>query len=100
MSWRSLRIVRQDGLASGQVGTVVEVYPPDAFEVEFLDSEGHTISLLTLKRSEFLLLRHEPVSQAYSNSLRHAAFPSSSIASCSPSPLPSPLGTVRIVSKF
>jgi hypothetical protein len=52
-----------EGLASGQVGTVVEVYPPDAFEVEFLDSEGHTISLLTLKRSEFLVLRHEPVSQ-------------------------------------
>ena len=54
----------KNGLASGQVGTVVEVYPPDAFEVEFLDSEGRTISLLTLKRSEFLLLRHEPVSQA------------------------------------
>ena len=50
-------------LASGQVGTIVEVYPPDAFEVEFLDSEGHTISLQTLKRSEFLVLRHEPVSQ-------------------------------------
>ena len=54
----------KDGLASGQVGTVVEVYRPDAFEVEFLDSEGRTISLLTLKRSEFLLLRHEPVSQS------------------------------------
>ena len=53
----------QDGLASGQVGTVVEVYPPDGFEVEFLDSEGHTISLLALKRSELLVLRHEPVSQ-------------------------------------
>jgi hypothetical protein len=52
-----------EGLASGQVGTVVEVYPPDAFEVEFLDSEGHTISLQTLKRSEFLVLRHEPASQ-------------------------------------
>jgi len=54
---------KQDGLVSGQIGTVVEVYPPDAFEVEFLDSEGRTISLVTLKRSEFLVLRHEPVSQ-------------------------------------
>lgn len=54
----------QDGLVSGQVGTVVEVYPPDAVEVEFLDAEGHTISLLTLKRSEFLVLHHEPVPQA------------------------------------
>jgi hypothetical protein len=54
----------EDGLASGQVGTVVEVYSPDAVEVEFLDSEGHTISLLTLKRAEFLVLRHEPVRSA------------------------------------
>ena len=53
----------QDGLVSGQVGTVVEVYPPDAYEVEFLNSEGHTISLLTLQRSEFLVLHHEPVTQ-------------------------------------
>ena len=53
----------QDSLASGQVGTVVEIYPPDAFEVEFLDSEGHTIALAPLKRSEFLVLHHEPVSK-------------------------------------
>jgi hypothetical protein len=53
----------QQGLASGQVGTVVEIYPPDAFEVEFLDSEGNTISLSTLKRCDFLVLRHEAVSQ-------------------------------------
>jgi hypothetical protein len=51
----------QDGLASGQVGTVVEIHSPEAFEVEFLDSQGRTISLATLQRSEILVLRHEPV---------------------------------------
>ncbi len=50
-----------DGLASGHVGTVVEMHSPEAFEVEFLDSQGRTISLATLKRTEILVLRHEPV---------------------------------------
>ena len=44
----------QDGLAFGQVGTVVELHSPEAFEVEFLDSQGRTISLATLKRTEIL----------------------------------------------
>ena len=52
----------QDGLALGQVGTVVEVYSPGAFEVEFLDSQDRTIALVPVKRSEVLLLRHEAAS--------------------------------------
>jgi carbonic anhydrase/acetyltransferase-like protein (isoleucine patch superfamily) len=32
----------QNGLVRGQVGTVVEQYSPDAFEVEFVDNSGHT----------------------------------------------------------
>ena len=51
----------QDGLVSGQVGTVVEVHPAEGFEVEFLDSQGGTVALLTLQRADFLVLRHEPV---------------------------------------
>lgn len=51
----------QDGLVSGQVGTVVEIHPADGFEVEFLDSHGGTIALVTLKRADFLVLRHEAV---------------------------------------
>ncbi len=51
----------QDGLALGQVGPVVEVYSPDSFKVEFLDSQGRTIALAPVKRPEVLLLRHEPV---------------------------------------
>ena len=30
------------GLIRGQVGTIVELYEPDVFEVEFIDSTGHT----------------------------------------------------------
>ena len=54
----------KDGLASGQVGTVAEVYSPDGFKVEFLDSQGRTIALVTLRRCDFLVLRHEPVTSA------------------------------------
>jgi hypothetical protein len=50
-----------DGLASGQVGTVVEVLAPDVFEVEFLDPQGRTIALGECRRDELLLLRHEAV---------------------------------------
>ena len=53
-----------DGLASGQVGTVVELHSPAAFDVEFLDSTGRTIGLVTLQRPEVLLLRHEPATTA------------------------------------
>jgi hypothetical protein len=47
------------GLASGQVGTIVEVLAPDAFEVEFLDAEGRTIALAEFRRNDLLLLCHE-----------------------------------------
>lgn len=50
-----------EGLSSGQVGTVVEVFSPDAFEVEFLNANGRTVALLELKRSELLVLKHEAV---------------------------------------
>lgn len=50
-----------ESLASGHVGTVVEVFSPDVFEVEFLDPAGHTFALTELKRNEVLLLKHEPV---------------------------------------
>lgn len=50
-----------DGLASGQVGTVVEVLAPGVFEVEFLDANGRTIALGEFRRDQLLLLRHEAV---------------------------------------
>jgi hypothetical protein len=48
-----------EGLAAGQVGTVVEVFAPDVFEVEFLDANGRTIAVTEFKREELLVLKHE-----------------------------------------
>ena len=51
----------QERLVTGQVGTVVEVLNPSVYEVEFLDSKGHTIAVTELERADLLLLQHEPV---------------------------------------
>jgi hypothetical protein len=47
-------------LLCGQIGTVVECYSNNDFEVEFSDSNGDTISLLTLSSDEIMLLHDEP----------------------------------------
>ena len=52
------------GLLSGQVGTVVEELGSGVFEIEFLDSTGRTIALAELTRDELLLLRHETANAA------------------------------------
>ena len=51
----------KERLVAGQVGTVVELMSPNVYEVEFLDSKGHTIAVTELERAELLLLQHEPV---------------------------------------
>lgn len=43
----------------GDVGTVVELLPPDAAEVEFLDRGGRTRCVATLKRADLLVLNRE-----------------------------------------
>lgn len=43
------RDVAEQKLKRGDVGAVVEVYPPDGVEVEFVTGSGHTQALLTLK---------------------------------------------------
>ena len=48
-----------EGLVRGHVGTVVEKFSPDDFEVEFLDPEGRTFALTELKRQDLLVLKHE-----------------------------------------
>lgn len=52
------------GLRRGQVGAVVEVYTPSAFEVEFVDHAGQTYGLHTLRADQVMLLRYEPVEAA------------------------------------
>lgn len=51
----------QRGLYRGQVGTIVEVLGPGAFEVEFSDDEGRTYASLALKAEQLLALHYEPV---------------------------------------
>ncbi len=51
------------GLSRGQVGTVVEVYKPGIFEVEFSDNQGRTYALETLPDNKLLLLHHQAPSK-------------------------------------
>jgi Domain of unknown function (DUF4926) len=50
-------------LHRGQVGTIVEVYEPDVFEVEFSDTKGHTYALETLREEHLMVLHHRPVAE-------------------------------------
>ena len=47
-------------LKRGQVGTVVEVLAPDAFEVEFVDKNGRTYAELAVTLDKLLVLHYEP----------------------------------------
>lgn len=47
-------------LYRGQVGTIVEQYEPEIFEVEFSDIEGKTYALETLKSEQLMVLYYEP----------------------------------------
>ena len=50
-------------LYRGQVGTIVEEYEQDVFEVEFVDTKGRTYALETLEASQLMLLRYQCLSQ-------------------------------------
>jgi hypothetical protein len=43
------------------VGTVVEAYGDDFYEVEFSDNDGRTYGLETLPGRMLLVLRYEPI---------------------------------------
>ena len=46
-----VRDVPEHGLCAGDLGAVVEVYPPDGLEVEFVTASGRTKALVTLTSS-------------------------------------------------
>jgi hypothetical protein len=48
-----------EGVEVGDVGTVVELLPPDGVEVEFLDRSGRTRCLATLAVDDVLVLNRE-----------------------------------------
>jgi hypothetical protein len=43
----------------GDVGTVVELLPPDGLEVEFLDRDGRTRCVTTLSAADVLVLNRQ-----------------------------------------
>ncbi len=51
-------------LYRGQVGTLVEQYQADIFEVEFSDLRGRTYALATLNATQLLVLHHETMEVA------------------------------------
>lgn len=44
--------IPQYNLKKGDVGAVVEIYPPDGYEVEFVTGSGMTQALVTVKYGE------------------------------------------------
>lgn len=49
------------GLYRGNVGTIVEEYEPNVFEVEFSDTTGKAYAIETLKASQLMTLYHYPI---------------------------------------
>ncbi len=49
------------GLYQGQVGTIVEEYEPEVFEVEFSDTSGRAYALETLNANQLMVLHHCPI---------------------------------------
>ncbi|MEK7793789.1 MAG: DUF4926 domain-containing protein [Candidatus Hydrogenedentota bacterium] len=48
-----------ENVQAGDVGTVVELLPPDGVEVEFLDRDGRTRCIATLPAEDILVLNSE-----------------------------------------
>ena len=51
----------ENKLVRGQVGTVVEILSPEAYEVEFTDEDGRTYASLALRAEQLLPLQYHPV---------------------------------------
>ncbi len=47
-----VRDIPEHGLRAGDLGAVVEMYPPDGLDVEFVTASGRTTALVTLKTSD------------------------------------------------
>jgi len=51
-------------LVRGQVGTIVEVWSPGVYEVEFSDDQGRTYAMVALRDEQLMRLHHEPIHEA------------------------------------
>jgi hypothetical protein len=59
-----LQDLPEEGLVRGQVGTIVEIWAPGVYEVEFSDDNGRTYAMVALKTGQLMRLHHESVNQA------------------------------------
>ncbi|MBE9202495.1 DUF4926 domain-containing protein [Synechocystis salina LEGE 06099] len=48
-------------LYRGNVGTIVEEYEPNIFEIEFSDTTGKAYAIETLNASQLMILYHYPL---------------------------------------
>lgn len=48
-------------LMRGEIGTVVECYPEDGYEVEFVAQDGYTYALVTFRGNELIPLREKRI---------------------------------------
>jgi len=54
-----LQDVPDEGLERGNIGAIVEIYDNgDAFEVEFVDTDGRTYGLVPLTAEQLVILHH------------------------------------------
>ena len=52
--------VPNHNLFRGEIGAVVECYPNDGYEVEFVSLDGHTYALVALRGNQLIPLRQKP----------------------------------------
>ena len=50
----------EEHVRRGQLGTIVEVFAPNVFEVEFSDNDGRTYAMLTLRAEQLMRLYTAP----------------------------------------
>ena len=51
--------ILEHNLHEGEIGTIVECYPNDCFEVEFVAQDGHTYALVTVRRDQLIALKQK-----------------------------------------
>lgn len=52
--------VPEHDLRRGQVGTIIEQWEPDVFEIEFADTDGVTYAQVALHTRQLMILRWQP----------------------------------------
>jgi hypothetical protein len=55
------RDLPQDGLRSGDIGTVVHIYPKGGLEVEFFTASGKTRAVVTLREADIRMATDDDV---------------------------------------